>query len=109
MAKTNSTDLQGALDRLLSLELLRRSVKSNGAFDSKAVLKVLREQEKLPEHICSKLAVDLVGWLTFRHKDPIEHSDRAKQLGWSSKVIHSFALRNLNMYIQDMDCRHFLP
>lgn len=100
--KTNSTDLQGTLDRLLSLELLRRSVRAEGKLDTAAIIKVLHEKKKSPKHICDTLAADLVEWLTFRHKDPIEHSDRAQQLGWSSKVIHSFALRNLNLYITEM-------
>ena len=96
----NGLDLAAPLDRLLLLEIYR--VKARTDVDTAALTRALSSAKILPRDICDKLALDIAGWMTYRHKEIIAGSDRHGGLGWSSAVIHSFALREMNAYIAQM-------
>lgn len=96
----NGLDLVAPLDRLLLLEIYR--IKARKDVDTAALTKKLAAAKILPRDICDKLALDIAGWMTYRHKEVIAGSDRHGGLGWSSAVIHTFALREMNAYIAQM-------
>jgi hypothetical protein len=102
MSKSSSIDLEGTLNKLLTQQLLKRSVRSQGTLDTTAVLKYLEEKKVLPQHICKKFSADLVEWISYRHKDVLPHSDRHGGLGWSTPNIHHFAVQNINKYLQEL-------
>ena len=85
--RSHSLQLEQALSRLLSLELLRRSVKSNGALDTEQVMLELKRNDLLPEHVCARLANELADLLSFRREDSLANGDRHLGRGWSEKVI----------------------
>lgn len=99
---SNSVDLEGSLNKLLTQQLLKRSVRSQGKLDTSAVLKELEEKKVLPKHICQKIANDLIEFITYRHQDILPHSDRHSGLGWSTQNIHLYIVQNLNKYIQEL-------
>lgn len=96
----NGLDLVAPLERLLLLEIYRLKARSN--IDAGVLTKKLASLKLLPKDICDKLALDIVGWMTYRHREIIAGSDRHGGLGWSSAVIHTFALREMNQYIGQM-------
>lgn len=102
MSNTSSIDLEGTLNKLLTQQLLKRSVRAQGKLDTAAVLVYLDQKKVLPKHISQKFSSDLVEWISYRHKDVLPHSDRHSGLGWSSQNIHNFAVQNLNKYLQEL-------
>jgi hypothetical protein len=96
----NGLDLAAPLDRLLLLEIYR--IKARTDVDTAALTRALAAEKILPRDICDRLALDIVGWMTYRHKEIIAGSDRHGGLGWSSAVIQTFALREMNAYIAQM-------
>ena len=93
--RTHSLQLEPALSKLLSLELLRRAVKANGTVDTNQVMLVLKDHQLLPEDICKRLADELADLLSFRREDAVSHGDRHLGKGWSEKVIHQRMLLHL--------------
>jgi hypothetical protein len=102
MSNSSSIDLEGTLNKLLTQQLLKRSVRSQGKLDTSAVLQYLEQKKVLPQYICKKFSNDLVDWISYRHKDVIPHSDRHGGLAWSTQNIHYFAVQNLNKYLQEL-------
>ena len=96
----NGLDLVVPLERLLLLEIYR--FKARQHVDAKEITAKLAKEKLLPKDIADKLAKNLIEWISYRHKEIIAGSDRHGGLGWSSAVIHSFALRELNAYIAQM-------
>jgi len=96
----NGLDLVAPLEKLLLLEIYRLKARTN--VDSAALTKDLGRKKLLPKDICDKLANDIIGWMTYRHKEILAGSDRHSGLGWSSAVIQGYALREMNTYIGQM-------
>jgi len=96
----NGLDLVAPIEKLLLLEIYRLKARTN--VDSSVITKELGRKKLLPKDICDKLANDLIGWMTYRHKEIIAGSDRCGGLGWSSAVIQGYALREINLYIGQM-------
>jgi len=100
--RSNSLQLETALSNVLSLELLRRAVKANGAVDTNQVMIVLKDHELLPQHICKRLADELADLLAFRRDDAVANGDRHMGRGWSEKVIHQRMLLHLKNEIASL-------
>lgn len=99
---SNSVDLESCLNKLLTQQLLKRSVRVQGKLNTTAILKFLEEKKVLPKYICQKIAEDLIEFITYRHQDIIPHSDRHSGLGWSTQNIHLYIIQNLNKYLQEL-------
>ena len=100
--KSNSLNLENALSRLLSLELLRRSVRSEGRVDTGRAMESLRSSSVLPTDICDRLSTELADLIAFRREDALATSDRHAGKGWSEKVIRMRMVHSLKLEIAQM-------
>ena len=100
--KSSSLNLDNALSRLLSLELLRRAVRSNGRIDTGEAMKELESASVLPSDICERLASELADLIAFRRDDALLTSDRHAGKGWSEKVIRQRMMHSLKLEIAEM-------
>lgn len=100
--KSSSLNLEDALSRLLSLELLRRSVRSDGRVDTGRVMESLRTSAVLPNDICTRLSTELADLIAFRREDALATSDRHAGKGWSEEVIRLRMVHNLKLEIAQM-------
>lgn len=100
--KSSSLNLESALSRLLSLELLRRAVRSEGRVDTGRVMEQLESASVLPSDICARLASELADLLAFRREDALATSDRHAGKGWSEKVVRQRMMHSLKLELAEM-------
>ncbi len=100
--KSSSLNLENALSRLLSLELLRRAVRSDGRIDTGRVMQELESSSVLPSDICARLASELADLIAFRREDALVTSDRHAGKGWSEKVIRQRMMHALKLEIAEL-------
>jgi hypothetical protein len=100
--KSSSLNLENALSRLLSLELLRRAVRSEGRVDTSRAMQELESASVLPSDICARLATELADLIAFRREDALLTSDRHAGKGWSEKVIRQRMLHSLKLEIAEL-------
>jgi len=100
--KSSSLNLENALSRLLSLELLRRAVRSEGRIDTSRAMTELEASAVLPSDICSRLASELADLIAFRREDALLTSDRHAGKGWSEKVIRQRMMHSLKLEIAEL-------
>lgn len=100
--KTHSLNLEDAVSRLLSLELLRRAVRSDGRIDTARVMERVKQASLLPSDICDRLAVALADLIAFRRDEALVTSDRHAGKGWSEKVIRNRMLHTLKLELAEL-------